>query len=91
MDFLPANLKTLWKFASPPLSLTSPMIVVPFLNVTVPVGVPLYCGTTVALNITRCPTVEGFGDEASVVVLVARFTTCLSGGEVLAANLVSPE
>ena len=48
MDFVPADLKTLAKIARPPVSRTSPIIVVPFLNV--PVGVPLYCGKTVAVN-----------------------------------------
>jgi len=91
MDFVPADLKTLWKFARPPLSLTLPMVVAPFLNVTVPVGVPLYCGTTVAVKVTDSPTVPGLTDETRVVVLVAWFTTWFSVGEVLAAKFVSPE
>ena len=67
------------------------MIMPPFLNVTVPVGVPLYCGTTVAVKFTDIPTVGGFTDETSVVVVAARLTTWSSGGEVLAAKFVSPE
>jgi hypothetical protein len=67
------------------------MIVAPFLNVTVPVGVPLNCGTTVAEKVTDSPTVEGFTDETSMVVVVAWFTNWCSGGEVLPAKFVSPE
>jgi len=91
MGFVPADLKTLWNFARPSLSRTLPMIVAPFLNVTVPVGVPLYCGTTVAVKVTDSPTVRGFTDETSVVIVAAWFTTWFSAGEVLAAKFVSPE
>ena len=91
MDFVPADVKTLLKIARPPLSGTLPMIVAPFLNATVPVGVPLYCGTMVAAKVTDSPTVRGFSDETSMVVVVARFTNWYSGGEVLPAKVVSPE
>ena len=67
------------------------MIVAAFLNVTVPVAVPLYCGTTVAVKVTDSPTVEGLTDETSIVLVVARFTNWYSGGEVLPAKVVSPE
>jgi|HubBroStandDraft_2_1064218.scaffolds.fasta_scaffold1539358_2 hypothetical protein len=91
MDFVPVDLKTLLKFAIPPVSRTLPMVVPPFLNVTVPVGVPLYCGTMVAVKVTDSPTVSGFTDETSMVVVVARFTNWCSGGDVLSAKVVSPE
>jgi hypothetical protein len=91
MDFVPADLKTLVKTARPPVSGTLPIIVVPFLNVTVPVGVPLYCGTTVAVKVPDSPTVGGFTDETSMVVVVARFTNWCSGGDLLAAKFASPE
>jgi hypothetical protein len=91
MDFVPAELKTLLKIARPSVSLTLPMIVAPFLNVTVPVGVPLYCGTMVAAKVTDNPTVRGFTDETNIVLVVARFTNWYSGGEVLPAKVVSPE
>ena len=68
-----------------------PIIVVPFLNVTVPLGVPLYCGTTLAVKVTGSPPAGGFRDETSMVVVVAWSTTWCSAGEVLAAKLVSPE
>lgn len=91
MDFVPAGVKTFLKIARPPLSRTFPMIVVPFLNVTVPVGVPPYSGTTVAVKVTDSPTVEGFTDETTMVVVDAWFTTWFSAGEALAAKFVSPE
>lgn len=75
MDFVPAALNTLVKIARPPVSRTLPIIVVPFLNVTVPMGVPLYCGTTVAVKVTDSPPAETFRDETSMVAVVARCTT----------------
>jgi hypothetical protein len=81
MDFVPGDLKTLVKIARPPVSRTLPIIVVPFLNVTVPVGVPLYCGTTVAANVTDSPPAGGFRDETSMVVVVARRTTWWSAAD----------
>ena len=52
MDFVPADLKTLVKIARPPVSRTLPIVVVRFLDVTVPAGVPLYCGTRFAVKVT---------------------------------------
>ena len=66
------------------------MIVAPFLNVTVPVGVLLYCGTTVAVKVTDSPTVGGFTDETSMVVALALVTTCVNGVDVLPVKLDSP-
>jgi hypothetical protein len=91
MDFVPADLKTLVKIARPPVRRTLPIVVVPFLNVTVPVAVPRYCGTKFAVKVTDGAPVGGFRDETSRVVVVARRTTWWSAGEVLAAKLVSPE
>ena len=91
MDFVPADVKTFLKIARPPLSCTLPMIVAPFLNVTVPVGVPPYCGPTVTVKVTDDPTVGGFTDETSMVVVVARFTNWCSAGDLLVAKSVSPE
>jgi len=50
------------------------------LNVTVPVAVE---GVTVAVNVTEEPYVDGFADEATVVVVVALLTVCVSVVEVL--------
>ena len=57
--------------AVPALRVTVPKVTVPFLNVTVPAGVPVYCGKTVAVKVTDSPTVDGFADETSAVVVVA--------------------
>ena len=91
MDFVPADSKTLFRFARPPLSLTLPMIEGPFLNVIVPVGVPPYCGITVAVKVTDNPTLAGFTEETRVVMLVAWCTAWFRAREVLASNFVSPE
>jgi hypothetical protein len=40
-------------------------------NVTVPVGVPGVVDVIVAVNVTDCPTVEGFRDDAIVARVVA--------------------
>jgi hypothetical protein len=53
-------------------------------NCTVPVGVPALL-VTVAVNVTDCPTVEGFTDDVTAVVVVTGFTVCVSTGEVLVA------
>ena len=55
-----------------------------------PVGVPLYCGAAVAVNITDCPKADGFFDEPNVTVLVALPITSLSFGDVLAENTALP-
>ena len=40
----------------------------PSLNVTVPVGVPAAAEVTVAVKVTICAKLEGFNEEANVVV-----------------------
>ena len=45
-----------------------PNVVAPSLNVTVPVGIPAP-EVTVAVKVTLCPLVEGFGDEVSDVLV----------------------
>jgi hypothetical protein len=52
-----------------------PSVVVPSLNVTVPVAV---VGDKVAVNVTDVPNPDGFADEASVVVVVALLTVCVA-------------
>src|SRR5437867_7099726 len=51
-----------------------PITVAPSLNVTLPVGTPVagVTGTTVAVSVTACPTVEGLGEAVRVVVVAAR-------------------
>jgi hypothetical protein len=57
------------KTAFPPLKFDVPKIVVPFLNVTLPVAPPGAPELTVAVNVTAWPDVEGFGLELKVVVV----------------------
>jgi hypothetical protein len=46
-----------------------PRIVLPSMNVTVPVGV-VVGDVTVAVKVTVCPLKEGFNDDFNVVALV---------------------
>jgi hypothetical protein len=64
-----------------------PSVVLPSVNVTVPVAVG---GVTVAVKVTEELYVDGFADGVNVVVVLARFTVCVSVAEVLALSLVSP-
>ena len=76
--------------ATPPTKVAAPSARVPDLNVTDPVGTPEVVAVTVALNVTDSPTVDGFSDELSAVLVVVLFTTCDTAAEVLAAWLASP-
>jgi hypothetical protein len=72
-----------------PLSVTVPSVVEPFLNVTVPVGVPPV-EVTVAVKVTATPNGDGFSDDATAVELVACFTVWVSAVEVLPVKSVLP-
>jgi hypothetical protein len=50
------------------------MVVVPSLKVMVPLGFPPKAPLTVAVNVTACPSLDGFGEEVSVVEVVALLT-----------------
>ena len=76
--------------AFPALSVPVPSRVVPSLNVTVPVGVPVVAGFTVAVKVTAWPNADGFTEETTEVVEAAWFTACDRAGEVLPAKLASP-
>ena len=65
-----------------------PIVVPPSLNRTFPVGVP-EAEVTIAVKVTACPTVEGFAEEAIVVVVFAR-TSWEIAAEVLEPKCVSP-
>src|ERR1700722_1148738 len=59
------------KLALPaPLMVPLPRRVEPFLNATVPVGVPEPVCETVAVNTTSCPNSAGFSEEVNAVVVV---------------------
>ena len=47
----------------------------PFLKVTVPAGVPLVAGFTVAVKVTDLPKVDGLRDDTTVVVVEALLPT----------------
>ena len=57
------------KVAVLPVRFTVPIFVVPSKKVTVPVGVPIDA-FTVAVKVTLCPSIEGFNDDVTVVVVV---------------------
>jgi hypothetical protein len=62
----------------------------PSKSVTVPVGVPAV-EVTLAVNVTGLQYTEGFGSEERLMLVLAGFTVCVTGGaEVLAAKLVLP-
>jgi hypothetical protein len=69
-----------------------PMVIVPLRKVTVPVGVPApgAVTVTVAVNMTACPTADGFGEEDNAVVVFALLTTCKTAELVLALKLALP-
>jgi hypothetical protein len=68
------------KVALPPLTAPVPSIVLPSLNVTVPVAVD---GVIVAVKVTDEPNAEGFADDASAVVEFALLTVCDKADDVL--------
>ena len=63
-------------------------------NVTVPVGVPANPGAvTTAVNVTCWPTVDGFNEDVSVVVVdceFGEFTVCVGSDPLLGLTLASP-
>jgi hypothetical protein len=80
------------KVATPePFSVPVPRVAAPSLKVTVPVGVLVAGNTaaTVAVNVTDCPNTLGVPDVATVVVVLALLTVCVSTAEVLVLKLVS--
>jgi hypothetical protein len=68
MPFVPMVGNAVVKVATPPASVAVPRVALPFLKVTVPVGVPDE-EETVAVNVTGCPTAEGFTEEVTEVEL----------------------
>jgi hypothetical protein len=64
-----------------------PSVVVPSLNVTVPVASE---GVTVAVSVTDKPYVDGFAEEVSVTVVFALLTVWVSTDDVLPLSLASP-
>jgi hypothetical protein len=75
--------------ATPPVSVTVASLVVPFINVTVPVGVPA-AELTIALNVTVWPKADGFWNVWSISTGGALFTTSFSAAELLLLKPASP-
>ena len=69
---------------------TVPSVDFPAVKLTRPVGVVV--GEVIrAVKVTTCPWVDGFGDEVSVVELVACCTTWFKIGDALGPLLASPK
>ncbi len=72
--------------AMPAASVPLPIWVAPSRKFTVPAIVPAVVEVTVAVNVTLAPTVDGFSDDATLVVVAAlppaAFTTCVMAVEV---------
>jgi hypothetical protein len=79
------------KVADPALNVPVPSVVVPSLNVTVPLGVPAAGADaeTVAVKVTDWPEPEGLAELTTAVALFPLFTVWLSTDEVLAVKFVS--
>ena len=78
MESSPTNSKLVARVAMPELlRVALPRVIGPFLNVTVPVGVPEpgAVALTVAVKVTDCPKTDGLTDEVTVVEVLALFTT----------------
>jgi hypothetical protein len=73
---VPAGKLDTASIATPPLRAALPINLLPFLNVTVPVGVGP-AELTVAVNVTVCPYIDGFKLAASTVLVVfCSMTVC---------------
>ena len=53
--------------ATAEVSVMEPSVVPPFLNVTVPVGVPVPEDVTAAVNVTDCPEIDGLSEDDNEV------------------------
>lgn len=69
------------------LTVPVPRVVVPSLNVTVPVAV---VDEMVAVKVTDEPEADGFEDDPTDVVVLALFTVCESAEDALPLKLISP-
>jgi len=78
------------KVATPADSVPVPNVVVPSLNVTVPVGAAPVDGVTVAVKVTDAPEVDGFKDDFRAVVVGDGLTTWINGAETLPASFELP-
>ena len=80
IEWDPSASAVVLKVAFPLAMAPVPSVVVPSLNVTVPVAAD---GVMVAVNVTEEPNPDGFGDDATVVVELALLTVWVKAAEVL--------
>src|SRR5271156_1839005 len=84
---LPVNVATPEEFTMP-----MPSNVAPLKKLTVPSDEPVGAGATVAVNVSICPSVGGFGASTSVVVVTASGAiVSITVGELDVAEVVLPE
>ena len=72
--------------ATLPTGEADPRMLTPSLKVMEPVVMPPNCVVMVAVSVTDWSTTAGLTDEASNAVVVAAFTVCVKGTEVLDEN-----
>ena len=87
MSWLPTESADVERDAVPPLTVAEPSKLAPSKNCTFPVDP---AGDTVAVNVTTCPNVDGFRDDASDVVVPIAFTISVTTDDVLPACVLSP-
>jgi len=70
-EWLPTTNVDVASDALPLLRFTTPNVVAPSMNVTVPVGTPVpgATGLTVAVSVTVCPITDGLGRAVKLVVV----------------------
>jgi hypothetical protein len=72
IEWIPSDKDEVLKAACPDaFSVPVPICMLPSKNCTMPVGVPVVELETVAVNVTDCPRVAGFGEDVSAVELAA--------------------
>ena len=68
--FVPGGRLEVISVATPDeLTFAVPSSVLPLKKLTVPAGIPVGAGATVAVSVTACPTVDGLGEAASAVAV----------------------
>ena len=91
--FAPTAIDAMDKVAVPDERVPVPMMIEPFLKVTVPLAVPApgETGLIVAVKVIDSPKTEGLTEDVNDVVVLALSTTWLTAELVLVTKLESPE
>ena len=90
MESAPSGNDVVASVAVPLLRLFVPREVEPSMKVTVPVAVPAVAGVTVAVRVRDCPTVDGFREEATSLVVAAASVTSETAADVLVMKSAFP-